>query len=143
MFQKILFLFQIFYFAQNILYTCQMNCEQYIILFFFITLVNCRVFDYKFNLVRPLRGILMLFIACIIGAILFFKRQRFLFLEVSKSDFIWMMHSFMFYSIFYLIFFVLAIVIAILIFVFLSMGISYILKKYFLLKFFCLQQSNH
>ena len=133
MFQMILFVFQIVYFLQNIFYTAQMNFEQYIVLAFFIILVNCQVFNYQFNLVRPVRGIYMLILVFIIGFVLFFKRQRFLFLEVSKSDFIWMMHSFMFYSFFYLIFFVLAIVIAIFIVVVLSMGRNIVYIRFFII----------
>lgn len=116
MFQKVLLVFQIYYFAKDLLYTQQMHFEQYVVLGYFIALINCRVFNNKFTLENPKRGFIMLVILFLIGLIYFLKRFEFLFIKVGQSDFIWKMHGFMFYSIFYLIFIVTLVSITILFF---------------------------
>ena len=122
MFQKLLCTLQILYFAENIFRTKEMIFEQYLVLGIFIILVNCRAFNYKFALVRPLRGMFLMILIFFIGLGYLFVRRRFIFLNAPKSDFIWIMHSFMFYSIFYLILFVIVLLIGIIFFFLLSMS---------------------
>lgn len=125
MFQRILLCFQVFYFCKNFFHSQEMAFEQYLVLGYFIALVNCGVFSNQFTLLRPKRGVLMLALLFGGGVFYLFQSRRFLFLEVTGSDLIWIMHSFMFYSIFYLIFFVLAMSVVIILFVLLSTGILF------------------
>lgn len=122
MFQKILLAFQIYYFAKDLFYTQLMHFEQYLVLGYFIALINCRVFNNKFALENPKRGLFMLIVLFVIGMIYFLKRLTFMFIQVGQSDFIWKMHSFMFYSIFYLIFIVTLVSMAILLLGLLAVG---------------------
>ena len=127
MFQKLLFALQIFYFAQDLFWTKEMIFEQYLILAFFIVLVNSQVFNYKFNLVQPIRGVFLLIILFLIGVFFLFLRQRIFFLNSTNSSPIWVMHSFMFYSIFYILLLIALVLFFIFFFVIVCMGKLYYL----------------
>lgn len=136
MFQKILFTLQIFYFAENLFWTKDMIFEQYLILAFFIVLVNSQVFNYKFNLVQPIRGVFLLLVLFLIGIFFLFLRRKFLFLNSSNSSPIWLMHSFMFYSIFYILLFIVSVLFIIFLFVIVCMGKFFYYKIFLQLEFY-------